>query len=809
MSTKTIYKRIALVAVASLGAGLLSVAPASAALGTAITVGGTNVARSGSASATVTLDAGTPASGNTMAITFLTRNGVTLNTVPAGISVTTTGTAGAGVATSGATITMTASNADQLLTNIVIASSTPTGVYTYSAITGAASAVAKTGTFYVSSAPTKAAFDKATYAAEGTATAAATVALTDINGNPSYLISGEAVQITSSATAAISSVILLDSGNYTQAVGTTGNIATNLSNSAGTAGAYTYTASAASGQTTFTSGTATLTVSAAPATVETVTLATGTLAIGRDTADSVGNRTNASNASAALGATSIYVSPTQTAVTYKLVDTGEAAAKNFKYSISQTSNVPFPGGVAAVGPVYLPAAVTTAGSNGISVNLTITSTSALAGTGYTLTIEGGTHDIVYTVLYQAPVAYDIDLSDSNAGTIAAVKLATTSQKVKVTDQFGAVVSGAVVSYTTATRNTVAVKSAVTGADGIATITTTDAASSTATTDDALNATIPSQTLVSGTYTGATFDGTANTTIKYYATAADIAAATVTLAANRPTTAGTTATYDLVVTTSTTASVTVDTTLDNSASDQAKIADQVLIAVTIANAAGSNPQGVPVSVSGSAGVFFLQGATVGEVLVGTQTGAKTTLASYTGASGDYSFQAGFTKAGTATITVTSGTVSKTYSIKVVAGAAGIVSATSETKGVVVAKVTDLWGNPVSGATVSFVAASGALLGGNFPSLSASTGVDGTASTVVTGTSATTSYIVSATITGGDTAVAADTTNGVPAGKATVDATSNGVGVSQLDAITILIDALNAKIVALNALIAKIMRKLGVK
>jgi hypothetical protein len=294
MSTKTIYKRIALVAVASLGAGLLSVAPASAALGTAITVGGTNVARSGSASATVTLDAGTPASGNTMAITFLTRNGVTLNTVPAGISVTTTGTAGAGVATSGATITMTASNADQLLTNIVIASSTPTGVYTYSAITGAASAVAKTGTFYVSSAPTKAAFDKATYAAEGTATAAATVALTDINGNPSYLISGEAVQITSSATAAISSVILLDSGNYTQAVGTTGNIATNLSNSAGTAGAYTFTASGASGQTGFTSGTATLTVSAAPATVETITLATGTLAIGRDTADQVANRTNTS-----------------------------------------------------------------------------------------------------------------------------------------------------------------------------------------------------------------------------------------------------------------------------------------------------------------------------------------------------------------------------------------------------------------------------------------------------------------------------------------------------------------------------------
>jgi hypothetical protein len=752
------------------------------------------------------------ASTDTIAASITTFNGVSLATVPAGI--TFVGNANTSSANSGNTITATASGAVTSAT-LTIGTGVPAGKYGYSVVTNDVVAnpdvagTALTGFFYVSTAPTKAAFDKATYAAEGTATAAATIALTDVLGNPTYLIAGEAVQVTSSAAAAVSTVVLLDSGNYTNATATTGNISTSLNNSAGTAGTYTFTASAASGQTTFTSGTATLTVSAAAATVETVALATGTLAIGHQTGTVGTVRTTADASGAGTATTSIFVSPTQTAVTYKLTDTGEAAAKNFRYSISQTSNVPFPGGIAAVGPVYIPAAVTTAGSNGISANLTITSTSALAGTGYTLTIEGGTNDIVYTVLYQAPVAYDIDLSDANATTIAAVKLATTSQKVKVTDQFGAVVSGAVVSYTTATRNTVAVKTAVTGADGIATITTTDAASSTATTDDALNATIPSQSIA-----GATFDGTADTTIKYYATAADIAAATITLAANRPTTAGTTATYDLVVTTSTTASVTVDTTLDNSASDQVKIADQVLIAATIANAAGSNPQGVPVSVSGSAGVFFLQGSTVGEVLVGTQTGAKTTLASYTGASGDYSFQAGFTKAGTATITVTSGTVSKTYSIKVVAGAAGIVSATASTGGVVVAKVTDLWGNPVSGATVSFVAASGALLGGNFPSLSASTGADGTASTVVTGVTPTASYVVSATIAGGDSGVAADTTNGVPAGKATVDVTVTGTGVSAdaantatLATLTTLINSLLAKINALSKLVAKIQKKVN--
>jgi len=809
MSTKTSYKRVALVAVAALGMGVLTSAPAKAAFaaGTTTTITGDAVLRTDGAATstlTITTSAGTAAT-DVITVDTFTRNGVALSTIPAGVDFV--AETNFTEAQSSTAITFTYVTATETTAQITFAKTMPTGKYTFKVSTsGTATGTTPTiGTFYVVSAPTKAAFDKTAYSAEGTATAAAQVALTDVNSNPSYLLSGEAVQITSSATAATSSVVLLDSGNYTAATATTGYIATNLSNTAGTAGAYTFTASGASGQTGFTSGTGTLTVSAAPATVETVALATGTLAIGHQTGTAGTVRTTADASGAGTATTSIFVSPTQTAVTYKLTDTGEAAAKNFKYSISQTSGVPFPGGVAAVGPVYLPAAVTTAGSNGISASITVTSTSALAGTGYTLTIEGGANDIVYVVLYQTPVAYDIDLNDVEATVIAAVKLATTSTTVKVKDQFGSAFAGAVVSYTTATRNTVAVKTAVSGADGVATISTTDAALSTVTTDDDLNATIPSQSIA-----GATFDGTADTDIKYYATAADIAAATVSLAANRPATPGTTATYDTVVTTSTTASVTVDTAIGSAnSSDQLKIADQVLITATIANAAAANPQGVPVSVSGSDGVFFLAGNTVGDVLMGTQTGALKTLKSYTGSSGTYAFQAGFTKAGTATITVTSGTVSKTYSIKVVAGVAGIVSATSATKGVVVAKVTDLWGNPVSGATVSFVAASGALLGGNFPSLSASTGVDGTASTVVTGTSATTSYIVSATITGGDSATAADTTNGVPAGVATVDATSNGVGVSQLDAITILIDALNAKIVALNALIAKIMRKLGVK
>ena len=821
MSTKAIYKRIALVAVASLGFGVLtSISPANASKGT-LTLSGTTVARGGASGAAAGLifTPGTAlASTDKIAASITTFNGAALATVPAGI--TFAGNDNSSSANSGNTITATASGAVTSAT-LTVGTGVPAGKYGYSVVTTDVAAVgddvvgtALTGFFYVSGAPTKATFDKATYSAEGTATAAATVALTDVNSNPTYLIAGEAVTITSSATTAVSSVVLLDSGNYTAARATIGNIATNLNNSAGTAGTYTFTASGASGQTGFTSGSATLTVSAAAATVESVALATGTLALGQVTGtDSTTTKTTATGANDTGRTTSIWLSTKQTSVVYKLTDTAETTAKNFRYSISQTSGVPFPGGIAAsAAPVYLPAAVTTAGSAGISADLTITTTSALPGTGYTLTILGTAADIVYTVLYQASVPYKVALNNAEATTIAAVKLATTSQAIKVVDQFGSIVPAAVVTYTTGTRNTVAAKTAVTGADGVATISTTDAALSTVTTDDVLTASITAANITGGPVATTSVA----TTIKYYATAAEIAAATIALAVTKPTVPGTAdatgQTYnssDLAAVTTT--SVTVDTNLTNG-SDELKLVDQIKIVATVANAAATNPQGVPVSVSGSAGVFFLQGGTVGEVLVGTQTGAKTTLASYTASGGTFTFQAGFTKAGTATITVTSGTVSKTYSIKVVAGAAGIVSATASTGGVVVAKVTDLWGNPVSGATVSFVAASGALLGGNFPSLSASTGADGTASTVVTGVTPTASYVVSATIAGGDTAVVADTTNGVPAGKATVDVTVTGTGVSadaantaSLAALTTLINSLIAKINALNKLVIKIQKK----
>jgi len=351
-----------------------------------------------------------------------------------------------------------------------------------------------------------------------------------------------------------------------------------------------------------------------------------------------------------------------------------------------------------------------------------------------------------------------------------------------------------------------VKTATTGADGTATLSTTDAALTTATGDDTLLADLGSVAAI----VGATKAETVSTTIKYYDTAADITAATITLVAKKDQN-GTGGDYEATVTDSTTAFVVVDTTLGSSG--DARISDQILVTATVATAAAGTPQGVAYTVSGSAGVYFTSGSSIADVLVGSQTGAATTLSSYTGASGAIAFQAGFTKAGTATITVKSGAITKTYSILVKAAAAGIVKAAAGSNGAVTATVTDLWGNPVSGVSVTFAASSGALLGGNFAQLTGITGTDGIAAVVATGGATGKTYVVSATISGGDSAATADTTNGTPAGVASSEATTSASGTdtagAAVAALVVLVNKLLIKINTMQSLLNKIQKKLGVK
>jgi hypothetical protein len=96
MSTKTIYKRIALVAVAALGAGVLSVVPANAAATTATAVFGDNGANGALADATTSLSAGVL--GTKPASTSITASGTILSTGALGLTV------GASLAADGTTV---------------------------------------------------------------------------------------------------------------------------------------------------------------------------------------------------------------------------------------------------------------------------------------------------------------------------------------------------------------------------------------------------------------------------------------------------------------------------------------------------------------------------------------------------------------------------------------------------------------------------------------------------------------------------------------------------------------------------------
>jgi hypothetical protein len=131
-------------------------------------------------------------------------------------------------------------------------------------------------------------------------------------------------------------------------------------------------------------------------------------------------------------------------------------------------------------------------------------------------------------------------------------------------------------------------------------------------------------------------------------------------------------------------------------------------------------------------------------------------------------------------------------------------------------TDAFGNAVS-ATVAITVTGPGEFSNGFKNLSVTTAAVTGKNTFSIVSDGSASTVISASVAGDAnyTAITSTevTTYGLVAASAAATATLTGVGGNSgsatLAGITALIDALNAKIVALNALIAKIMRKLGVK
>jgi hypothetical protein len=274
-------------------------------------------------------------------------------------------------------------------------------------------------------------------------------------------------------------------------------------------------------------------------------------------------------------------------------------------------------------------------------------------------------------------------------------------------------------------------------------------------------------------------------------------------------------------------VTTELTTDNKSSRQINVAPAVLSA--LGGGLTDNIASITVATTSPAALGFTATATNG-IRLFTSTPAAAVIgagkSSVTGTAGTTTIYAVPTKVGDGTITVVSGGLTQVFTLTgtlaSTADKANIVTLTAGSiTGQYIVKVTDIFGNALVSDVAVSLSGPGAFSNG-FKNLTVTTGADGTNTfnVVSDGSAGTTiSAVLPAAnynaITADEATASALTgglgTGGATTDKATVTMTGKG-GTSDsatLAGITAMIDALNAKIVALNALIAKIMRKLGVK
>ena len=606
-----------------------------------------------------------------------------------------------------------------------------------------------------------------------------------------YLLASERVDLTvsggsgSGVTVTTPGLASLGSGDITSATANA-NYAATLTAATAT-GTYTLTAAAAGWTATSATGTlivvSTANVKNATKLELTTTPATGTTGV----VATVESDSTAAAASANLGAAqgvagaSNFVPTSARSLTFKATfaagTTGDAA-----FTVSGSTITGITAGTVNLVPIGADAtaSITYTASNANNAEaIWVTVTSAAANAGEVLELA---------TTYENQAIAKVTISPDTAN-LAAKTASVVSLTAKVVNQFGVTIAGNATTLTTTggSRNASKTLTELTDATGVATFSYTDTSTSTVNLQDAVTIT------AAGGITDAI-------TINF---GGDTTPATMAFVVSQPATPGTTATYDTAITAATAPSVTVDVTLGAANGNaQTRIADQVQVAATVKNAAGTNVSGVPVVWTGTDGVFFVDGAGPTDVPATATLLAVNTVTNYTNA-GVVNVEAVFTKIGTATITATSGTVKTTWSITVKAGSNAIITATAA-GAVVTAKVTDLWGNAVAGTTVSFTAATGATLGAGTSSISGVTNVDGVVTAVVSAVTAG-SYVVTVAHTGGDSAVTAVTATGVGAGVASANATATVAATGSSSAATdTAISAVKADVKAVSDTVATLSK-----
>jgi len=702
MSTKTLRKRIALVAVSAMGFGLLSTVPAFAGPVDATSIASATMApvRAGDTkNVTVNLAFSTWASGDTVTANAL----VHARTLSAPASATAFDAGGVvnstvyessadlnGIATTG-TASATAGAATIRMAVPITVTPSAAGTYTilvwYDAAGNSTSGPTVTSpqttvTFTVAGAPSSIVLDSTAKSGSAGVTTGGTFGFTlkDAAGLPTYLKTGETLSGTVSDVSPNVSGGTLYVADGSTADLTGGNATTksiSVADADGT-GAITVATSTAGIARARIVGSGLLT-----GVVPAVTADYTTVAYIYGTKLKLSTAAGVSNASASTGAPTVPAEINGTGT--GSIWASNSSAKSLSYLVTAGSAGTAQYTIAAIDSLTaLPTGVTAGTStvtivdNGASASprytgsLTIAATAATAGSGYKLTVgTGAGTNMVYTVTYQAPI-----VNSSNGYVVVSPTTANAAKTriggsatitATVYDQFGDVFSGANVIWTITGRNTYTAASS-TNASGQTSYTVADASTSTTSLTDTIKVTAASPTAT--TYTVSTNNSASAETVLNYVTSVTVT--TLTLTNN----AATAATY--------------------TAPDAA-----ITLTATAKDAAGVLMAGIPVT-------FTLP--------TGGYVSAGTLLTVYTSNVGVATLSIKSTKTGTNTASATAGgaTATSAYTIANVATDGRVItidkaalSVSAASAGQVTVTITDRYGNLVGGAdfSVSYIGTAG--------------------------------------------------------------------------------------------------------
>ena len=628
----------------------------------------------------------------------------------------------------------------------------------------------------------------------GDGTSSYTVSLKDSAGNATYLLSTERLNLTEngtglSVTTPGLAVITNAELGSTQATMSTTATLTTASLAAGT---YTLTVTpvglaasvvAATGSLVYTSA-------ALRAAAASIILTAPTTQVS-GAADSVATLPVASAVSSTQGTAEkeVFSNTTNSSFTFRIK--AAAAATGFvQYKISSTGVTTSP----AAGNYT---AALTVDATASYADITVTTSSIALDGNFTVeayedgeATNGGTgsdYEPKAKVTYKTPVFAGVKFSNPDAAEIAVKIAATTTLQAKATDQYGNAMANTTLYFDIAGRATTAVFSRITDAAGLASVPFADVSTSTTSLTDTVR--------VDDTSGGQSSGTKIDTITLVYAT--DISATAITSVGY----IDASGTYSGTLKADGTTSVTIDAVLAQTA-----VSDQFYIAATLKNAAGSVVRGLPVVFTVTGGIIAAEADTTAATIT-AGVDAVTTVTVYTDSNGIARAAVAATKVGSVKVTATSGTLTTSQSVTAISGGNGTgrTLAVSIVGDLVRATVVDGFGNGVGAVSVTLVATGGAFLtGSNTVSVTTDASGLGTAS-LQPGTGVT----VKATMnTDQEDSLATAGVDNWVAGNATATTVATTV-IAPTSAIVAMIDALNAKIVALNALIAKIMRKLGVK